>query len=96
MIGPAVFDPRSFFPPSLFRDKPDVIWTIPMLGKFRVLLPYSNNMKKHTFTVLLAAGVVTPVAASDLIAYWSFDTLADGYVIDEQAGNVEVSPGSLK
>ncbi len=45
-------------------------------------------MKKHTFTVLLAAGVVTPVAASDLIAYWSFDTLADGYVIDEQAGNV--------
>ncbi len=28
--------------------------------------------------------------AGDLIAYWSFDTIADGYAVDDQAGNVGV------
>lgn len=45
-------------------------------------------MKKYTLAVMLSAGIVSPLTASDLIAYWSFDTLADGYAVDEQAGNV--------
>ena len=37
---------------------------------------------------LLLIGASQLLKASDLIAYWSFDTIADGYAVDDQSGNV--------
>lgn len=39
---------------------------------------------------LLLIGATHLMEASDLIAYWSFNTVADGYSVDDQAGNVGV------
>lgn len=48
-------------------------------------------MKKLlTLSALVATGVTQTMTASDLIAYWSFDKIADGYAVDERAGNVGV------
>lgn len=47
-----------------------------------------NNLLK--ISTLLATGVLQPLAASDLIAYWSFDNATPGYAIDDRAGNVGV------
>ena len=41
-------------------------------------------------TTLAALGLSQSMLASDLIAFWSFDTIADGYAVDDQAGNAGI------